>query len=128
MGYLLIAFGWLIFIALAGFCIAFLLDWIQDRRIPFIQRMDVVSMLSSMDSKMSKLAVQCETMRHELDSYEMNWVSVDAFSSLKKKVVDINDNAALNKAMRDHVRGLQRRVRLLEEAMDRISKEERNEI
>lgn len=124
MELLLLAFGWLGFIFSALFCAAMALDWYYDRSIPLVQRMNAVSMMADFDRRMSRLSEQCEAMRHELDSYERNWVSVESFCSLKSKVEEMDSGIMTSRAMNSHVHGLQRRVRMLEEQIERISREE----
>ena len=122
MKFLLLAFGWLVFIMAASIFIAFILDWIQDRNVPFVQKMNAVSMMSSFEGRLNKLCVECTAMRSQLDSYERNWVSVSSFCSLKNKVDDLADGVVMAKAIRDNLSGLQHRVRVLEENLKEEAK------
>ena len=115
MKFLLLAFGWLVFIMAASIFIAFVLDWIQDRNVPFVEKMNAVSMMSSFEGRLNKLCGECAAMRSQLDSYERNWVSVSSFCSLKNKVDDLADGVAMAKAIRGNLSGLQHRVRLIED-------------
>ena len=117
MQYILLAFGWLGFFCIAAFCAAAALDWIQDRKMPFVQKMNVVSIMSSIEKRLSRLSDQCEAMRHELNSYERNWVSTESFCRLKDKVLEMDSGVALSRAMQNHFRSLQGRVRILENAV-----------
>lgn len=116
MKLLLLAFGWLVFIMAAALFIAYAIDWIQDRSIPFVQRMNAMSMMSSFEKRLNWLCNDCAAMRSELDSYERNWVSASSFCSLKNKVDDLADGVAMAKAIRDNLSGLQHRVRVLEDS------------
>ncbi len=116
MELLLLAFGWFVFIMAAALFIAYAIDWIQDRSIPFVQRMDAVSMMSSFEKRLNRLCGDCAAMRSQLDSYERNWVSASSFCSLKNKVDDLADGAAMAKVLRGSLSGLQHRVRVLEDS------------
>ena len=115
MKFLLLAFGWLLFLMVAALFIAYAIDWIQDRSIPFVQRMNAVSMMSSFERRLNRLCEDCAAMRSQLDSYERNWVSVASFCSLKNKVDNLADGAAMAKVLRGGLSGLQHRVRVLED-------------
>ena len=122
MKLLLLAFGWLVFIMVAALFIAYAIDWIQDRSIPFVQRMNAVSMMSSFERRLNRLCEDCAAMRSQLDSYERNWVSVASFCSLKNKVDDLADGVAMAKVLRGSLIGLQHRVRVLEENLKEETK------
>lgn len=117
MQYILLAFGWLGFFCIAAFCVMAALDWMQDRKLPFVQKMNAVSIISSIEKRLSRLSNQCEAMRYELDSYERNWVSAESFCRLKDKVMEMDSGIALSRAMQDNVCSLQSRIRILEDAV-----------
>ena len=86
MELLLLAFGWLAFIIAASLAIAYGIDWIQNRRIPFVQRMNAVSMMSSIEGQLRTLSRECMAMRVQIDAYERSWVSANSFCRLEEKV------------------------------------------
>ena len=115
MTLLLLAFGWLVFLMVAALFIAYAIDWIRDRNVPFVQKMNAVSMMSSFEKRLNRLHNDCAAIRSQLDSYERNWVSVSSFCSLKNKVDNLADGVAMAKALRGNLSGLQHRVSVLEE-------------
>ena len=124
MQYILLAFGWLGFFCIATFCAMAALDWMQDRKLPFVQKMNAVSIISSIEKRLSRLSNQCEAMRYELDSYERNWVSAESFCRLKDKVMEFHSGIALCSGMQDNVRRLLSRLWILENAVFNSASEE----
>lgn len=86
MELLLLAFGWLLFLVAASLAIAYGIDWIRDRQIPFVQRMNAVSMMSSIEGQLRTLSRECMAMRVQIDAYERSWVSASSFCRLEDKV------------------------------------------
>lgn len=108
MELLLLAFGWLAFIMVASLFAAYAIDWIQDRNMPFVERMNVISRLSCIEGQVRKLTSSCSMMRAQIDSYERSWVSAGSFCRLEDKV------ERTLKTMQVSILNIQRRTKALE--------------